>query len=215
MAAQECDCDFISSGNTVIAGDLLQWYEENQCCDPIEKRGRNDEMWIWEYPDYTKKYMVVADVARGDSSDYSAFHVIEIETMTQVAEFKGQTPTKEFGNMLVNIATEYNEALLVVENANIGWAAIQPAIDRGYRNLYYTYKHEGVYDAVTQLTKNYDLKDRSQMTPGFTTSSRTRPLLVSKLDIYFREKECIVRSRRLLDELSVFIWKNNRILILD
>ena len=31
MAAQECDCDFISSGNTVIAGDLLQWYEENQC----------------------------------------------------------------------------------------------------------------------------------------------------------------------------------------
>ena len=48
------------------------------------------------------------------------------------------------------------------------------------------------------------------MTPGFTTSSRTRPLLVSKLDIYFREKTCIVRSRRLLDELSVFIWKNNR-----
>jgi hypothetical protein len=33
---------------------------------------------------------------------------------------------------------------------------------------------------------------------------------VSKLDIYFREKECIVRSRRLLDELAVFIWKNNR-----
>ena len=210
MAAQECDCDFISSGNTVIAGDLLQWYEENQCCDPIEKRGRNDEMWIWEYPDYTKKYMVVADVARGDSSDYSAFHVIEIETMTQVAEFKGQTPTKEFGNMLVNIATEYNEALLVVENANIGWAAIQPAIDRGYRNLYYTYKHEGVHDAATQLSKGYDLKNKENMTPGFTTSSRTRPLLISKLDIYFREKACIVKSQRLIDELFVFIWNGHK-----
>ena len=44
------------------------------------------------------------------------------------------------------------------------------------------------------------------MVPGFTTSSRTRPLLISKLDIYFREKECIVRSKRLIDELFVFIW---------
>ena len=28
MAAQECDCDFISSGYTVVDGQLLQWYED-------------------------------------------------------------------------------------------------------------------------------------------------------------------------------------------
>tara|TARA_R110000787_G_scaffold103523_1_gene210138 strand:- start:4067 stop:5641 length:1575 start_codon:yes stop_codon:yes gene_type:complete len=210
MAAQECDCDFISSGATVIPGSLLQWYTENMCEEPIEKRGQNEEMWIWKYPDYSKAYMVVADVARGDSSDYSAFHIVEIETMEQVAEFKSHIGTKEFGNMLVNIATEYNEALLVIENANIGWAAIQPAIDRGYRNLYYTFKHEGVHDAATQLSKGYDLKNRENMTPGFTTSSRTRPLLISKLDIYFREKACIVKSQRLIDELFVFIWNGHK-----
>ena len=210
MAAQECDCDFISSGATVIPGSLLQWYQDNMCKDPIEKRGQNEEMWIWEYPDYSKAYMVVADVARGDASDYSAFHVIEIETMSQVAEFKGHIGTKEFGNMLVNVGTEYNEALLVIENANIGWAAIQPVVDRGYRNLYYTYKHEGVHDAATQLSKGYDLKNKENMTPGFTTSSRTRPLLISKLDIYFREKACIVRSQRLIDELFVFIWNGHK-----
>ena len=48
------------------------------------------------------------------------------------------------------------------------------------------------------------------MTPGFTTSSRTRPLLISKLDIYFREKACIVRSQRLIDELFVFIWNGHK-----
>ena len=48
------------------------------------------------------------------------------------------------------------------------------------------------------------------MVAGFTTSARTRPLLISKLDIYFREKECIVRSKRLLDELFVFIWNGQR-----
>ena len=210
MAAQECDCDFLSSGKSVISGELLQWYKESMCQEPVEQRGQNGELWIWEYPDYSRDYMVVADVARGDGGDYSAFHVIDVESVTQVAEFKGQPGTKVFGNMLVNIATEYNEALLVIENANIGWAALQPAIDRGYRNLYYTYKHEGVTDPATQLTKGYDMKDRSQMTPGFTTSSRTRPLLVSKLDIYFREKSCIVKSKRLIDELLVFVWNGNR-----
>ena len=210
MAAQECDCDFLSSGNSVISGELLQWYKESQCIDPVEQRGPNSEFWIWEYPDYSRDYMVVADVARGDGGDYSTFHVIDVESVTQVAEYKGQPGTKEFGNMLVNVATEYNEALLVIENANVGWAALQPAIDRGYRNLYYTYKHEGVTDPATQLTKGYDMKDRSQMTPGFTTSQRTRPLLVSKLDIYFREKSCTVKSKRLIDELLVFIWNGNR-----
>ena len=210
MAAQECDCDFLSSGKSVISGELLQWYKESLCKDPIEQRGQNGEFWIWEYPDYSRDYMVVADVARGDGGDYSTFQVIDVESVTQVAEYKGQPGTKEFGNMLVNIATEYNESLLVIENANVGWAALQPAIDRGYRNLYYTYKHEGVTDPVTQLTKGYDMKDRSQMTPGFTTSSRTRPLLVSKLDIYFREKSCIVKSKRLIDELLVFVWNGNR-----
>jgi len=210
MAAQECDCDFITSGNSVVSGELLEWYQDNMVIEPIEKRGAEEELWIWEYANYNKGYMVVADVARGDGSDYSTFHVIDIEKMEQIAEYKNQIGTKEFGNLLVNIATEYNEALLVVENANIGWAALQPAIDRGYRNLYYTYKHEGVHDAATQLSKGYDLKNRENMTPGFTTSTRTRPLLISKLDIYFREKACIVKSKRLIDELFVFIWNGHR-----
>ena len=210
MAAQECDCDFISSGASVVEPKTLEWYRENYAEEPVEQRGPDGGYWIWEYPDFSRDYVVVADVSRGDGSDYSAFHVIDVRTITQVAEYKGQPSTKDYGNMLVSVATEYNNALLVIENANVGWAALQAAIDRDYQNLYYTYKHEGVHDAATQLTKNYDLKDRSQMTPGFTTSTRTRPLLISKLDIYFREKECIVRSRRLIDELSVFIWKNNR-----
>ena len=33
--------------------------------------------------------------------------------------------TRDYGNLLVNISTEYNNALLVIENNNIGWAAIQ------------------------------------------------------------------------------------------
>jgi hypothetical protein len=210
MAAQECDCDFITSGYTVVDGTTLQWYMDNQVQDPIEKRGFDGNYWIWEYPDYSKDYMVVADVARGDSTDYSTFHVIDVETLTQVAEYKGHLPTKDYGNMLVNVATEWNNALLVIENANVGWAAIQPAIDRDYPNLFYSSADLTAVDTGIQLKKRYDLKTKDKMVPGFTTTSKTRPLIISKLDTYFREKACIVRSKRLIDELFVFVWKGSK-----
>jgi len=210
LASQECDCDFISSGNSVVDGSLLEWFKDSQMQNPKEQRGFDGNYWIWESCDYTKNYMVVADVARGDGSDYSTFHVLDVETVTQVAEYRGQLTPKDFGNMLVGVATEYNDALLVIENASVGFGAIQSAIDRDYKNLYYTYKQDGVTDATTQLTKGYDLKSRSQMTPGFTTSSKTRPLLISKLDIYLREKGCVIRSKRLLEELRVFVWNGSK-----
>ena len=209
-AAQECDCDFISSGATVIEGALLQWYNQTTIQEPIEKRGIDGNLWIWEQPDYTRDYIVVADVARGDGGDYSAFHVLDVESVTQVAEYKGQMSTKDYGNLLVNVATEYNDALLVIENANVGWASIQVAIDRQYKNIYYSPKDGGVSDVSQQLARYVDLKDTSQMTPGFTTSSRTRPLVISKLDTYMRERIPVIRSKRLIEELFVFIWNGAR-----
>jgi len=112
--------------------------------------------------------------------------------------------------MLVNVATEWNDALLVIENANIGWAVIQEAIDRNYSNLYYSFKEFGYVDEDIHLQKGYDLKDKSQMVPGFSMTSRTRPLVISKLDTYMRERVPIIRSKRLIDELFTFIWNGNR-----
>jgi hypothetical protein len=208
-AAQECDCDFISSGHTVVDGNLLQEYE-SKCTEPIEKRGYDNAYWVWEYPDYSRDYMVVADVARGDGADWSTFHVIDVQDIRQVAEYKGKIPPNEFGNMLVSVATEWNNALLAIENANIGWAAIQPAIDRGYANLVYTYKDDGYIDTNVQLKKGYDMKDKSQMVPGVSTTARTRPLMISALEMYMREKTPIIRSKRLIQELFVFIWLNGK-----
>ena len=37
-------------------------------------------MWIFRQPDYTKSYVVAAGVARGDGADFSAFHVIEMDS---------------------------------------------------------------------------------------------------------------------------------------
>lgn len=209
LAAQECDCDFSTSGNTVISPDLITYYHQTYVQEPIEKRGFDGNIWVWEVPNYSKSYIVTADVARGDGSDYSAFHVIDVESALQVAEYRGQLTTKDFGNMLVAVATEYNDALLVVENANVGWAAIQQIIDRGYKNLYYTFKDDGL-DSDKFLTRGYDLANKANMVAGFTMSYKVRPLVISKFELYMREKSCIIRSKRLMDELSVFIYRSGK-----
>jgi hypothetical protein len=48
------------------------------------------------------------------------------------------------------------------------------------------------------------------MTPGFTTSSKTRPLVIAKLQESINDKSAIIHSKRMLDELKVFVWRNNR-----
>lgn len=207
MAAQECDTEFNTSGDTVFEPDLLNFFEETWVKEPLERRGVDGSLWIWEQPDFSRTYMVCADVARGDGGDFSAFHIIDLETATQVAEFRSQIGTKEYGNLLVAISTEYNDALLVVENANIGWAVIQQIQERGYRNLYYSSKSDMILTAE-QFNSNYN--NDSSMVPGFTTSLKTRPLIISKMSGFFLERSCLFQSRRLLDELRTFVWKNGK-----
>ena len=215
-ARQEHDADFIASGNTVIDGDLIQFYRQTFERPPQWKRGFDNGIWVWEPADYGKSYMVVADVARGDAADKSAFHVIELESVTQVAEYKGTIGTKEFGAMLVAMATEYNDALLVVENSNIGWSTIQEIIDREYKNLFYMEDDYRFVDPnlPQELKHKRRVIERTKV-PGFTTSVRTRPLAISRIDEYMRDNSVIIQSQRTMEELEVFIWNGSKAEAMD
>ena len=205
MAGQECDCDFLASGETVFEPEDMLFYEQTYQKDALERRGSDGNLWIWEGVDYNKSYMVVADVARGDSTDYSAFHIFDIETCTQVGEYKGKISPKDFGNVLVGIASEYNDALLVCENANIGWATIEQIMEREYKNIYYSSTSN--QETVESYMNKYE---RDKLVPGFTMSMKTRPLVVAKMIEYIRDKSVIIQSKRLLGEMRVFVWKNGK-----
>jgi hypothetical protein len=204
--AQEYDCDFLGSGNSVIEPDNLSFYEQTYIQEPVERRFMGGDFWIWSYPNYSRNYIISADVARGDGSDYSAFHVIDVESCEQVAEYKSQIGTREFGHMLVSVATEYNNALLVPENANIGWDVINTIIEKGYQNLYYSPRAYGEMNIDKWMAKI----DNEQTVPGFTNSQKTRPLVISKMESYIRDRHFVFRSKRLLEELRVFIWQNGK-----
>lgn len=208
MAAQECDANFTTSGNNIISPVLLKQLSETTIYDPILKKGPKKALWIWNSPLPGHEYIVCADVARGNGKDYSACHVLDKESCEQVAEFKEQISTREFGQFLVDLAQEYNDALLVCENASIGWDVIQTIIELEYPNLYYT--NRGMFgDPNAFLRRNLDISDVG-IVPGFTTSGKTRPLIVGKLELYFEEGALIIHSQRLIDELHVFIWHGDK-----
>jgi hypothetical protein len=206
LAAQECDCDFSTSGDVVFYPEFIEFYEKTYIKEPLERRGADRNLWIWEPADYSRSYMVIADVARGDSKDYSAFHILDIESNTQVGEYKGQIGTKEYGHLLYGIATEYNNALLIVENANVGWSTLQTLIERGYPNLYYSPK-SGEVNADSYFNEYINT---NKMVAGFTTSTRTRPLCIGKFQEALSDKGVIIQSKRLIEEMKVFIWKNGK-----
>jgi len=207
-AAQECDCDFSTSGDTVIEPPTLNYYQETTVREPVEKSGPNQAYWLWHYPDPMKTYMVIADVARGDGKDFSTYHVVDVEDLVQVAEYKDQVPTKDFARMLVSRAIEWNNAMLVVENANIGWDVVTTIQEMGYPNLYYSPRSELVGTQIDLYVQKFDRGDG--MVPGFGTTQKTRPLVIEKARSFIEEKTVVIRSQRLLDELRVFIWKNGK-----
>jgi len=207
FAAQECDCSFISSGDTYFESEDLEYYSE-RTKDPIEMRGPKKDYWIWEYPILERSYMVIIDTAKGDGSDSSVIQVIDVFTGSQVAEYKGDMDTKSLSKFGVSIATEYNSALLVVENTGLGHATVSDVLELNYNNIYYSPK--GDTTNVSQyINKFYDY-DTSKMTPGFTTSTKTRPEVLLSFKQYVRDHSISLNSRRLSSEMSTFVWKNGK-----
>ena len=63
-----------------------------------------------------------------------------------------------------------------------------------------------VVDVEHNISNKYRSLDKS-MVPGFSTTTKTRPLIIAKMEEYTREKLVKIKSKRLIDELFVFIYK--------
>ena len=201
--AQELECNFNVSGETVIHPDDIQWYLERTCA-PEYRTGFDRNYWIWKRYNPEKTHLVVADVARGDGKDNSAFHIFELETMEVVAEYVGKPTPEEFADILYSVAAEYGNPMLVIENNNIGYAVLKKLLDKGYPNIYHSAK--GNHQYVDPIAAQW----QSNVIPGFTTSSKTRPLIVAKMEEFMRNKLIKINSSRLLSEMKTFIWHGGR-----
>ena len=201
--AQEYLCSFNASGDTVIHPDDIKRLDEG-VVPPKYRSGFDRNYWIWEEFDPLKNYIISADVARGDGTDYSAFHIVEIDSLDVVAEYQGKLSVDMYSRLLFDAGKEYGNCLLVVENNNVGLAVIEKLITMEYPNLYYSIK------GSEEIVQSYEAESRNNAIAGFATSQKSRPLIISKLEEYIRNDWLKIRSKRLVHELTTFIWNNGR-----
>jgi hypothetical protein len=201
--AQEFECNFNQSGETVIHPDDIKRLKTS-VCDPKYKTWVDRNYYVWEEYKADGSYLLSADVARGDGKDYSVFHVLDIKNMKQVAEYQGKVDLDNFAKLLYDTGKEYGNCMIVVENNNIGFAVLTKLIDMRYSNVYYSSKGDSSF--VDQNTAQYS----SNSIPGFSTTMKTRPLIIAKLEEFVRNKALDIYSQRLINELDTFIWHNGK-----
>ena len=201
--AQEFECNFNTSGDTVIHPEDIARIRAT-VVEPKHRTGFDRNYWIWEEHQSGASYVLVADVARGDGADYSVFHIVKLETLEVIAEYQGKPSLDMFATILDSAGREYGNCMIVVENNNVGFSVLEKLIDKSYPNVYHSVK--STHDYVEQ----HIAEGMSNSVPGFTTSMKTRPLIVAKLEEFIRNKLITIYSSRTLREIETFIWNNGK-----
>jgi len=197
------NCGFNASGNNFIENATLD-YLRNNIKTPIAKYGPNNDMYIWEYANSGDRYIISADVARGDADDYSGMYVINANTNVCVAEYKGKMPPDRYAEFLVDVAKKYNNGFIVNEINNVGIATSYALKSTKYPNIYYEKMFNG------SLICNNPPEVVGDLVPGFNTNAKSRNEILVKFEASIRNKEIQIFSERLIKELDTFIWDGKK-----
>jgi hypothetical protein len=94
--------------------------------------------------------------------------------------------------------------MAVIENATVGFTVLDKLVEMEYPHVYYSTK--GSHEYLDQI----EAEIVSNSIAGFTTSSKTKPLIIAKFEEFARNKLINVRSSRLVGEIKTFIWHNGK-----
>lgn len=201
--AQELLCSFAASGENFLSGDVIEDME-HQIKIPVATYGDRGDVWIWKYAEPNHKYIISADVSRGDADDYSTIHVIDTNTDEVVCEYQGKCPPEKLAELMMDLGFKYNQALLCPELNSFGLIVATDIKKAQYPNIYYERIHRGnAYMAYTTADIANDL-------PGFTTGPKNRDEILAKLETVIRTRRLKIYSSRTVEEFKTFVWKNNK-----
>ena len=115
--AQEFECDFLGSADTLISPSKLQAIPFT---DPILSNAGLD---VYKRAEKDHEYIITVDVARGIGGDYSAFVVFDITTLPYqiVAKYRNnEIKPVMFPSVILQVCKEYNNPYVLVEVNDIG-----------------------------------------------------------------------------------------------
>lgn len=186
--AQEYECDFIGSSYTLVPGAILDYLEKQTLLiEPINYSYQIEGIKQFEKPQKDHTYIISVDGAK-DGIDDLTVHVIDVTAFPfkQVVSAKLQIEYLRMPFYVYNIAIDYNEALVIVENNEGAGQSITDSLET-------IYEYENLY------------RDYSKSYTGFRTTSKSRNLILSTLKMFIEKEYILIQDYLVIKQLSVFV----------
>ena len=194
---QEFECEFLGSVDTLISAAKLRTLVYD---DVLTTNGSLD---VYENPIPEHDYIICVDVSRGLAQDYSAFVVIDIThaPWRLVAKYRDKDVRPMlFPNVIYNVATNYNNANVLIEVNDIGEAVAS--------SLFYDIEYENVLMCAMrgragQVVGTGFSGNKTQM--GGKMSKTVKAQGCSNLKTLIEDDKLLVRDYNIVAELTTFI----------
>jgi hypothetical protein len=131
---QEFGNNFHGTSNTLISSNTLLELKSKK---PLIVR---NDVYYYEEPEEDVQYIMTVDVSNGRGQDYSTFSVIKIleDKFVQVCTYRNNIISPMlFPDIIVKIASLYNDAIVVIENNDVGKVVCN--------HVYYDYEYENMF----------------------------------------------------------------------
>jgi hypothetical protein len=192
---------FLTTGRPVFNPEqLAQYLDETR--DVEERLALETDEWVnhargelttYRKHDEGEQYVIGADVAMGiRGGDWSVAQVLDSKKR-QVATWRGHVHPDYFAEVLYELGSFYNEAFVIVENNSHGiLTCTRLGKDMAYPNFYTEVQHD-------------KLTDRETVKLGFTTTAKTKPLVIDQLRASVREGELELNDKTTIREMMTYI----------
>lgn len=199
--AREFECKFVSEDETLVDNMTL-----------VTLRGVDEQFQInnvrwYQEPKANHVYSIALDPCLGTGGDYAAINVFEVNTMTQVAEWRhNKTPIKGQIATLLEILNYIYYSMIdndehvgdpeiywTVENNTLGEAALLVIEDTGEEHF------PGVM--VNEPRKSGGGRGRK----GLTTTNRSKLAACTKVKSLIESRRMTIKSKALIKEFKNFV----------
>ena len=151
------------------------------------------ELLVYRMHDPGETYTIGADVAMGvRNGDYSVAQVLDSKRR-QVAMYRAHVHPDYYSNILYHLGMYYNTALIAVERNGHGiLTCTRLGKDMAYPNFY-------METSVDKLT------EKETVTLGFSTTVKTKPLIIDELRAAQREDTIDIVDKTTLREMQTYV----------
>ncbi len=192
---------FLTTGRPVFNPEQLQKHLET-ARDPIERLALEGDEWInnlrgeltmYRRHDPGEQYVIGADVAMGvRGGDYSVAQVLDSKKR-MVATWRGHVHPDYYAQVLFHLGNFFNTAYIIVENNGHGLlTCTRLAKDMAYSNFF----------TEIQVDK---LTDKETIKLGFSTTAKTKPLIIDELRASAREGEIELNDKVTIREMLTYV----------